>query len=452
MEGLSIGIVGGGFSGAMTAFHLASAGSARVLLFEKEARFARGPAYGSRCDQHLLNVPAAMMSALHDEPSHFLDWLQRRDPDAGPGTFASRRIYGEYLGELLAIAVETGGVELIQDEVVDLEEGVRNVLRTAGGRRFQVDRVVLALGNFPPSIPSGVTIPTDAPGYVSNPWAPGALDGLGGDEPIALIGTGLTAVDLVVDALDRGHRGRIVAISRNGLSPRPHRADIGPPRPPAAPVGKPTTARALLRMMRSEAARHQAEGGDWRAVVDGVRPITQDLWRALDHDERRRFLRHLATRWDVRRHRIAPEIDRKIVAATRDGRLEIIAGRITRVEEKEGSLAVSLKRRGRRETEERTFARLINCTGPTRDIHASASPLIRSLLDRGVSRPGPLSLGLDVSPTGSLIDARGNASERIFAMGPMRRESLWETTAVRELRIQAQDLAARLKGDCAKSE
>jgi len=447
VEGLSIGIVGGGFSGAMTAFHLADAGSARALLFEKEPRFARGPAYGARCDQHLLNVPAAKMSALPDEPSHFLDWLQRRDPSAGPGTFAARRVYGEYLGELLAAAVERGGVELIRDEVVDIkEEDVRNVLITAGGRRFHVDRVVLAMGNFPPSIPAGVAIPDGLRGFVSNPWAPDALDGLDGDEPLALIGTGLTAVDVLVDALARGHRGRIVAISRHGFLPQPHRPAVGHPSPRFAPAETPATARALLRMVRSEVDRLRAEGGDWRAVVDGLRPLTQDLWRSLSQDERRRFLRHLATRWDAHRHRIAPEIEQKIVDAMRDGRLEIIAGRIRKVEEKGDVLAMSLTRRGRREVEVRPFARVINCTGPARDIRASASPLIRSLLDRGIARPGPLSLGLDATPAGSLIDARGGASDRVFAMGPMLKEGLWETTAVPELRSQAQALAARLVG------
>lgn len=439
------GIVGGGFSGVMTAFHLARAGSGRVLLFEKEPRFARGPAYGSHCDRHLLNVPAGAMSALPDEPSHFLDWLQRRDPSAGPGTFAPRMVYGEYLGELLADAVAGGGVELIRDEVVDLEPEAdgRHALHAAGGARHLVDRVVLALGNFPPSVPAGVVVADGSRGYVSNPWDPSALDGLGEDDPIALIGVGLTAVDILVEALARGHRGRIVAISRRGLLPRGHRP-AGPPRPRFVPAENPTTARGLLRLVRSEVDRCRAEGGDWRAVVDGLRPFTQDLWRSLDGDERRRFLRHLATWWDAHRHRIAPEIEQKVVGALRDGQLEVIAGRVVKIEEKGGALVATLKRRGGREVEERSFARVINCTGPARDIRANAPPLIRSLFDRGIGRPGPLLLGLDAEPSGALIDARGVAGDRVFAIGPLLKEGLWETTAVRELRSQAQTLAARL--------
>jgi uncharacterized NAD(P)/FAD-binding protein YdhS len=106
-----IAIIGGGFSGTMVAFHLARLGGPRavkVLLFEKGPRFARGLAYVTSCDRHLLNVPAGSMSALPDEPSHFLDWLKARDTAAHSGTFASRRVYGEYLAELARHLLSAG--------------------------------------------------------------------------------------------------------------------------------------------------------------------------------------------------------------------------------------------------------------------------------------------------------------------------------------------------------
>ncbi len=78
-------IVGGGFSGTMVAVHLARlarASSLRIVLCERGSRIARGLAYGTQCKHHLLNVPAAMMSALPDEPAHFLNWLKAKDPGA----------------------------------------------------------------------------------------------------------------------------------------------------------------------------------------------------------------------------------------------------------------------------------------------------------------------------------------------------------------------------------
>ena len=48
--------------------------------------------------------------------------------------------------------------------------------------------------------------------------------------------------------------------------------------------------------------------------------------------------------------------------------------------------------------------RLINCTGPARDVSIGSSKLLRSLIAGGIGRPGPLALGLEVSDSGALID------------------------------------------------
>src|SRR5512135_3737473 len=90
----TVAIIGCGFSGAMVAVHLSRLGqkSPRVLIFERGNRLARGAAYGTIRPEHLLNVPARLMSAFTDEPDHFLNWLQARDPAAQPGAFVARRL------------------------------------------------------------------------------------------------------------------------------------------------------------------------------------------------------------------------------------------------------------------------------------------------------------------------------------------------------------------------
>jgi uncharacterized NAD(P)/FAD-binding protein YdhS len=445
----TIAIVGGGFSGTMVAVNLsrrADGSPIRVLLFEKRDRFARGLAYGTQCDQHLLNVPAGLMSAFPDEPTHFLDWLQARDPSAGHGTFAPRRVYGDYLESLLHDSTATGKLEPVHDEVVALREGIEPgepfELRTSSGRSFSVDQVVLALGNPPPRDPPGLAMTPRDRGYVADPWCPEALEGLEGDETIALLGAGLTALDLVIEASARGHRGKILAISRHGLLPRAHRPVA--PRPHFAMANRPRTARALLRAVRVETAECQGEGGDWRSVVDGIRPVAQTLWRSMGDGERERFVRHLATRWDVHRHRVAPDVDDAIRAMIDQGRLEVIAGRIFSFEAGEANQVLTLRRRGSLEIETIPVDRVINCTGPSRDIRESPGDLLRSLLESQIARPGPLALGLDVADSGTLIGADGLENSRIFAIGPLLKGQLWETTAVRELRCQARELADRM--------
>ena len=89
-------------------------------------------------------------------------------------------------------------------------------------------------------------------------------------------------------------------------------------------------------------------------------------------------------------------------------------------------------------------ASIVNCTGPTGDVRSGRSRLLETLCAAGTARPHPLGLGLDTCAGGALRDAHGQEHETLFAIGPLRRGELWETTAVPEIRAQAQALARRL--------
>ncbi len=103
---------------------------------------------------------------------------------------------------------------------------------------------------------------------------------------------------------------------------------------------------------------------------------------------------------------------------------------------------MSVRRRGAADPETICVRRVINCTGPARDVTLGSSSLLRSLIARGIGRPGPLALGLDVSDSGALVGKDGRDQNQIYAVGPLLKERLWETTAVRELRVQTLELAA----------
>jgi len=66
------------------------------------------------------------------------------------------------------------------------------------------------------------------------------------------------------------------------------------------------------------------------------------------------------------------------------------------------------------------------------------------LLARGLIQPGPLALGIAADPGGAVLDAQGQVSSRLFAMGPPLRGMWWESTAVTDVALQAKALAARL--------
>jgi uncharacterized NAD(P)/FAD-binding protein YdhS len=323
--------------------------------------------------------------------------------------------------------------------VTEVPGGV--LVRLLGGTRLVADKLVLALGNFPPGDPTVANTSFYAsPRYHGNPWAPGLLSKILKTRACLLIGGGLTMVDWVVALQQAGYQGRIHAISRRGLWPQAHagvaptvfRIDAGAP---------PVTARAWLRAIR----RHLREtGADWRAVIDALRPDSQPLWKSLPLVEKRRFLRHLRPFWDCHRHRLAPVIARQLENLVCSGQLVRHVGRIQDYREAEAAVEVVIRPRNQRETYELEVDAVLNCSGSESDYRQLESPLVRDLLDQGLIRPDPLRLGLDVEVDGSLIRLAGSRSERLFTLGPPEKGILWETTAVPEIRIQARQLAERL--------
>ena len=87
----TIAIIGGGVSGALTAFHLVrQEAQARVILIDQRPDLGLGLAYSTPSLRHLLNVPAGKISALPDQPDHFLNWLRKNhDPAAAEKTLCS---------------------------------------------------------------------------------------------------------------------------------------------------------------------------------------------------------------------------------------------------------------------------------------------------------------------------------------------------------------------------
>ena len=449
MTGPRIAIIGAGFSGSLLAVQLLRRllPQGRVYLIEKNEKFGRGLAYSTENPGHLLNVRAGRMSAFVDDPDHFVTWLRQRarletsrggGPIASDG-FVSRRLYGTYIQELLGEEVAQtgrgGNLFLVPDEAVALQPrpgGV--VLEVRGGRRYEVEIAVLAIGNFPHD--------DVAAHYYGNPWSPQALAGLEPDAPVLLTGTALTMVDTVISLLDRRHRGPIHAMSRHGLLPRRH----GPTpavRPLRLSAVDTSSVVELLSAVR-RAVRSNDDVAAWRTVIDELRPFTQPLWQGLPEAEKRRFMRHLRPWWDVHRHRMAPMVADGIDEAIGTGRLTVWAGRILGMTPDRSGVDVTFRRRGAEQAERLRVARVIDCSGPQCDYARIASPLVRNLLAQGLARPDSLGLGLDVTLDSAVVDGRGIASPRLFALGPVTRGIFWEITSVPDIREQCWKLASRL--------
>jgi uncharacterized NAD(P)/FAD-binding protein YdhS len=443
-----VAIIGGGASGALVAAHYRQVASfsQRLALVEADARIARGVAYGTKLPAHLLNVPASRMSAFENEPGHFAAWLAQRMPDARPDSYAPRMLYGDYLNEVVHARASFG------PELTRLDGFASRITRSDGRWVVHVDHdarlasrnVVLALGNPPPADP--IHFATSRPhGYVRDPWNADELGRVSPDAPVLLVGTGLTMYDVVQVLRAQGHRGSLYALSRHGRTPAARRGAW--PRPLGSPAPAGGSPVQCLRWLRAEIDAAAHEGYDWRTVVDGARNRAASIWSQWTTAQRSSFLRHARSFWDAHRHRVASPVHEQIEALRRDGTLRILAGRILSVvdaHEQPGgadALEVRWRPRGSADGQALRVAHVINCTGPATDYSRVEQPLVAQLRGAGWLVPDPLGLGVETDDDGALIDRDGRRVPGLYAIGPMLRPRLWETTSIPEIRGQAAALA-----------
>ena len=433
-------VIGAGYSGVALAIQLLKRTAAQVVLVERSGVFGRGVAYAAQGEANVLNVRAGRMSALACTPAHFTDWLEVNAPDqADQNRFVPRTTYGAYLADTLRTEAAAAPGRFVRraGQAVALEANERGATaRLDSGMELKADAAVLAMGNFAPSTPAGAEGAVGAAHYIENSWTPGALDRIGRNDDVILLGTGLTAVDALLELDARGWRGRATAVSRRGLLPHAH-----DPAQVHDAVEAPAHARLsdLLSVIRARCAT-----APWGQVMDDLRPHGQLLWERMNEEERRRFLRHARPWWDIHRHRIAPEVAAKLARLRGEGRLEIVAGKLISAGREGEAMRIVLRPRGERDARTLKAPWLVNCTGPEMDPTRASDPLLAQLFGAGVARPDELKLGLDVDATLRVHDAFGRIQPRLFAIGPMTRGAFWETTAVPDIRVQAMALADAL--------
>lgn len=450
-----IAIVGAGFCGMALARTLAQCAPSgtRVALIGTAEDFGRGLAYAQAQPEHLLNVRARDMGIDPDDLAGFADWL-KLEGDARTG-FVPRRKYGDYLdAELDAVLVQFAEgftLDRIPARVVDVRrEGEGFTLSLNQGDTLQTKRLVLATGTLPPAplMQADETL-RHSPHYIESPWVSGALENIDADASVLIVGAGLTFADIAASLHVRGHRGRILAISRHGLEPQAQ------PAVPLPPFALPAQLQAAWGEGDLRGVLHQLrlavrDVPDWRAVVDALRPGLQPFWKRLDASQRRRFLRHLASHWDVHRHRLAPGTAARLDALRASGQLRQYAARLVSAHLVSGQVVQArMQPRGKDVVWVEHVDVLIRATGLTLDLrNAMQTPFARMIAD-GLITADPHGLGLRTDAAGRALDAKGERVPSLSILGPLQRGQFWEITAVPELREAAKSLGQRLASELA---
>ena len=416
-----IAVVGAGFSGLMVVANLMRRAPKRTRIFwtDPGIGWGHGLAYSTHEECHLLNVRADRMGAFADGIDDFWRWLQKTHRGRFQAQdFVPRRIYGAYLADIRdrfsAVPMQTTKVKGAKIQ------GGRWVLKT-GGEEIDAAHLVLATGN-PPIAALGWPR-TEI--FVDDFWAwrfEGQTAGrCAADDLVVIAGAGLTAADAILSLLSDGYRGRILCVSPHGHMPAVHEPVAGydGKNDLLAGLRSRPTALNYLRQLRLHTG-----AAPWRDVIDSLRQATPDLWRRLDEREKARFMRHLWSRWNVHRHRMAPSIAQTIAGS---GRVEIMAGRIVAAED-DGGLTIRPRVGG---PDRRVKAiRVLNCTGPSYRRMVSENPLLRNLRQQELVTPGPLGLGIATPDAANF-----------HAIGTLLLGERFETTAVPDLRGQAAEIA-----------
>ncbi|MEY2169537.1 FAD/NAD(P)-binding protein [Rhodanobacter sp. FW106-PBR-LB-2-19] len=263
---------------------------------------------------------------------------------------------------------------------------------------------------------------------------------------MAVIGLGLTAADVLLELAARWPATRFTAISRHGLLPEPHLRSTALPSGDSAELIEAMLdapeVRRWLHLLREAIAQEE----DWRSVLDSLRPHTPTLWAALSPEQRRRFQRHARWAWERARHRMPPLVAEGLAALEQAGRLHRQRGHVHRVEPDGDGLRLELHPHGGGAHELLHADLVVQSVGMDFDVARTPHPLMRQLVVNRHVLPDPLGLGCQATPQGRLLH-EGGAWPRLFAIGSLLRGTLWESTAMPEIRQQARAVADQLLAD-----
>jgi uncharacterized NAD(P)/FAD-binding protein YdhS len=452
----TIAIIGGGFSGAAVAYHLARnpeiAFRTNIIVFEPRAEIGRGLAYDTADPAHRINVPAARMSLRPDEPDDFSAWLARTNAAAGDSVagrpdgslFPGRGVFGAYVADSLKPHLDSGAVRHLRAAVT----AVRAVpggweIEDSTGQCRNAALVVIATTHPPPAPPRVLAAALGHhPRFISDPTQPQALAAIRPDDDVLIVGNGLTSADVVASLAATGHRGHIVSVSRRGLRSRGHAPF------PQEPFGDvlsppPLSARDLVRRVRTAIRAASAAGFTWHAVIDQVRTQAATFWPGLPIGERRRIVRHLRVFWDVHRFRIAPQVEEALDAAIDAGRLDILAGTVRDAVVRDDQIHVTLKRKGSAGTVDQVFDAVVVTTGPAHGGILDSQAWLRDLRDAGHLHLDPTGLGIACDGQSRALRADGRPDDSLIVSGPLARGRFGELMGLPQVSEHAQLVAGR---------
>ncbi|BEO30179.1 MAG: FAD/NAD(P)-binding protein [Serratia marcescens] len=459
------GVIGGGAAGISFAYNFIKNKSVNhckrplsLKVFDKQG-FKGGMAYSSDFDSHILNMTPENMSADIFDDAHFVDWIAMHFPQFCQDRYPPRWLYREYLDFIRDMTIYMAAdsnvtLNFVTAEVNAIaphEAGYR--LTTACGGAEQMNALVLCSGHNPPEC----LYPVD--GVIAY-QAHQDLPPINPYSTIGVIGCSLTAIDAIVELMERLGATDICALSRSGLFPSVQPALMHPP-PEAFVEGVRRfvagsdfiDAHQLVHAINAALARHYpgperltvlsalGERRDcYRDLADSldrarfarehicsylaaIHPAVCAAWVKMDANNRQVFMRFYNSSWMRNRHAMPLKNANKIVAALESQRLRACGGL---ADISKGADGFTLRCH-----ETRVHAQyLFNCTTPSYQLPPNR--LSHQLLQDGLVQEN-LFGGVKCNPhTLKIADRRGR-EQHLYSLGAPAKGDLFYTSAMESI-------------------
>lgn len=437
----SIAIIGGGISGSLTVLQIIkqSKKPLTIFWFDTQNKFCKGYAYNTFDEGHLLNVRANNMSVFPDEPSHFVNWLGVHHPKYSSKDFVSRKLFGDYVLHTFESLKDSNPLITlyqIAEEVKSINKP-NDFFEIKTHQNYQAQKIILGFGNFLPAHPRTISKEyISSKNYFQNAFNAQLTNQIQLHDHITIIGSGLTMIDMIVSLSHFNYQGKINVISPHAYIPQAHQENPLPSVDSFIDSKKIYSLSEILSLVNKQLKKAKKDNLNLHSVIDSMRPFLQNIWLNFSLDEKKQFLRHLRHKWGVARHR-APSQSMAIFNKLKSSnQLKLIKGRISDIISlKSGFDIIYSNQLDKQQTLQTQL--IINCTGPESDYSQLKSTLIQDLIKNQLISPDSIKYGINAQKDGYI-------SNNIYTIGPPLKGILWESVAVPEIRVQAQELGAKI--------
>lgn len=378
--------------------------------------------YNDSNDEFILNVPASNMSAFPEDKDHFYRWLVKNNyyfnKKFNKESFVPRKLYGQYLMDILKDAINTGknkgiNINFHFNKVCDIvKTDIGFICKTDIGHCVLVDKIIVAIG---PQYKEMNNTLEHSRAFSQIKIDPSRYD------KIAIIGSSLSAVDVIAGLRISNYKGEIHVFSQSKTFPSV-RVDAESYKNIPSIIKPGDGLKSCISKVQKFLLKNK--NYDIRHVIASIRSATKDIWSHFDDYDKSIFARKLMRYWNKNRHCMPQESYDIISSATKSRYIKI-----------HGYIVNSIKKSGKKftiNTKNKNFEKfdiVVNAIGL--DLSFKNSTLMQNMLKNGIAR-------YDIFGAKSL-------ENDIMFVGALNVGRYLESTSVSELSKQVMDIFEKTK-------